>query len=210
MITAVRLQWDLTKYTVDHSRYEETRNYIGLSSIWDCPAAIINRYLHGNRDPGVRGRLRCYKGYQIEDDLVRRISELYSSPDFKVERNKGIILFGGLVQGHMELTIDGIPIEVKSVPLDEHLPIKLPRKVLWQTNAYMLYLPVDRCLVVYESRESGLLRVIEVFFDKEFGERIEKKVERLVWYAKNGTIPDCECGRCLPPSPPEIKEEKQR
>ena len=209
MITADQLQRDLTRYTIDYSRYEETRNYIGLSSIWDCPAAIINRYLHGNRAPGVRGRLKCYKGYQIEDDLVRRISELYSFPDFKVERNKEIILFGGLVQGHMELTIDGIPIEVKSVPLDEHLPRGVPRKVLWQVNAYEKYLPQNRAIVVYESRESGLLRTFDIMADKEFGERIEKKVEQLVWYAKDGTVPPCECRLCAIPVQ-EPKEEIKR
>jgi hypothetical protein len=199
MITADQLQRDLTKYTVDHSRYEEARNYIGLSSIWDCPAAIINRYLHGNGDPGVRGRLKCYKGYQIEDDVVERLIAVYGSGRDAFERIKRdvpIILFDGLVQGHMELTIDGIPIEVKSVPLDEHLPQRIPKKVLWQVNAYLRYLPSDRCIVVYESRESGLLRTFDIWADKEFGERIEKKVEQLVWYAKDGSVPDCECGRC--------------
>ena len=204
MITADRLQRDLTKYTINHSRYEESRSYIGLSSIWDCPAAIINRYLHGNGDPGVRGRLKCYKGYQIEDDLVRRLIAIYGGgqdTSERIKRNVPIILFGGLVRGHMELTIDGVPIEVKSVPLDEHLPVKLSRKVLWQVDGYMLYLPSEKCLVVYESRESGLLRVFEVFLNKEYGERIERKVEELVRYAKDGIVPGCECGRCSVPEP---------
>lgn len=206
MITADQLQRDLTKYTVDHSRFEEARDYIGLSSIWDCPAAIINRYLHGNGDPGVRGRLKCYKGYQIEDDIVDRLIAIYGNGRDafeRVKRDVEISLYGGLVKGHMELMIDGILVEIKSVPLDEHLPQKLARKVLWQVNAYMKYLPSGRCFVVYESRESGLFRVFEVMADKEFGERIERKVEQLVLHAKDGTTPDCECGRCVP----EFKEE---
>lgn len=196
MITAEQLQRDLTKWTVDHSRYEDSRNYIGLSSIWDCPAAIVRRYLNGNPDPGLRGRLKCYKGYQIEDDIVTRLVQIYAGDPHWFKRNVEVSIRSGLVQGHIELVIDGIPVDVKSVPLDEHLPGKLPRKPLWQMQAYLRYRPADRGIVIYESRESGLLRAFDVVRDDKFGESISEKVENLVWWATKGIIPKCDCGKC--------------
>lgn len=144
----------LENYTCGISHFETSRDYISISHCALSIEEIVRQQRSGFDDtPGIR--LRCYKGYQMEADLKQRI--MFAFP---AEYSQGgeVSAFDGRVKGHPDFRFNGFPGDCKSVPLDEHLPQgRVPRKVFYQMQGYMLYLDKNRALVIYESRETGKL-----------------------------------------------------
>lgn len=91
-----------------------------------------------------------------------------------------ISAFNGLVRGHPDFRFDGFPGDCKTVPLDEHLPEpgRLPRRVFFQLQGYMLYGCDDRALAVYESRENGMIRVFWVYRNARVQEQIHETLSQ--------------------------------
>jgi hypothetical protein len=145
----------IEKYTAEISGFETKRDYISLSHAVQPKEDLLKMYLDGFID-GHLIRLRCYKGYQMERDLVTRVKHVLGAAD-----HPEISAHNGIVRGHPDFIIEGCPGDCKSVPMDEHLPtdtFKLPRRVYWQAQAYMWYVSARKALIIYESRESGLIR----------------------------------------------------
>lgn len=176
----------LEEHTARHSNFQTKRNYISLSHIALDDDELLKQWFHGF-DDSLKIRLKCYKGYQMERDLIARLQMIYGdrfTPGSLIE----LQAFDGLFKGHPDFSIDNILGDCKSVLLDEWLPEqgKLPRKVYWQMQAYMLYGKVDNSLVIYESRESGLLREYWLTPNKHVQDLIEQKVQRI-----GREIPSC-------------------
>jgi hypothetical protein len=92
----------------------------------------------------------------MERDLRQRTSNAF--PKEYVDFHPEISDFDGLVKGHPDFMWEGNPGDFKSVLKDEYLPQgRLPRRVYWQMQAYMLYSKKQSALVIYESKESGLI-----------------------------------------------------
>lgn len=171
---------ELEVYTAQNSRFETERDYMSLSHSALSVDEILLQREKGFEDNELI-RLRCYKGYQMEDDLKKRIKAVFGD---RVEMNVEIAAFDGLVKGHPDFTFDGYPADCKTVPLDEHLPRdkKVSRKVYSQMQAYMLYMGKPKSLVIYESRETGKLvdvwlranEAVQKEIDKKFGEAVRK------------------------------------
>lgn len=161
-MTADEITAKLTAWTMEHSGHEEFRPYVGMSHASLRSEQMVERYRQGMPADDAAKR-KFYKGYQMERDLLDRLCAVFPK---QVVRGGEIIplAFGGLVKGHPDFWFEEFPGDCKSVPLDEHLPCPeegrwmLPRRVFWQMQAYMLYAPADKALVVYESRETGLLK----------------------------------------------------
>lgn len=140
-------------HTAEISNFEKRRDYISLSHALQPKEELLKMYLDGFED-GLMIRLRCYKGYQMERDLVARVKHVLGAVD-----HPEISCFDGLVKGHPDFMYQGNPGDGKSVPLDEHLPeVRVPRRVYYQVQAYLLYSKKPSALVIYESRESGKIR----------------------------------------------------
>lgn len=142
----------LMNYTCSVSQFETERNYLSISH---CGLSIEDQWKQWKEGfkltPEVG--LKCYKGYQMEADLKKRMRAAFPTSYAECPE---ISAFNGLVKGHPDFTFDSNPADFKSVTLDEYLPkVKLPRKVYWQMQGYMLYSNTNRALVIYESRESG-------------------------------------------------------
>ena len=197
---ADELQKRLVNWTVANSGHDERRHYIGLSGIWDCPRVIYDRYFQGQH-ANVARHMLTRLSYEIEDILVRRLSEMgiYGAC-------REIVEFDGLVKGHPDGMLAGrsVPmhngladlVEIKTVALESHFPERLPRRVYWQVQAYMHYLGRKWAHVIYLARESGLVKVIPVRYSPEMGARVEAKVKRLVVAVRDVARPECECGKC--------------
>lgn len=144
----------LEQYTAQNSGFETSRHYVSLSNAASEPQQLIYDYFHGFTD-GHLIRLRCYKGYQMERDLLQRMFQC-----LPVALHPEITAHNDMVKGHPDYLYDKqYPGECKSVPLDAHLPEKLlPRKVYWQLQAYALYSNAPRAVAIYESRETGIIR----------------------------------------------------
>lgn len=145
----------IEKHTAAISGFETKRDYISLSHATESKEDLLKMFLDGFVDSHLI-RLRCYKGYQMERDLVARVKQVLRADDFPE-----ISAYDGIVKGHPDFRLEGCPGDCKSVPLDEHLPadkFKLPRRAYWQVQAYMMYGFAEKAFLIYESRESGLIR----------------------------------------------------
>lgn len=148
--TEIKISEVLESYTASISNFEPTRNYISLSNA----VADVKDLMKMKFEDSLLIRLKCYKGYQMDRDLLERITKVFYP---HILRSPEITAFDGMVKGHPDFLFDGFPADCKAVPLDEHLPVdRVPKKVYWQM--YMLYSSRAWALVVYESRESGRIK----------------------------------------------------
>lgn len=188
----------LTAYTVMNSCFDTQRDYLGLSQLHRCNVEIWNAFYEG-RDCSVEDKLKCYKGYQMERDLMHRLENCFPG-DCEKGASQVIKAHGGLVQGHPDFYLFGKPGDFKSVAYDAHLPKTfraIPFKVVKQLQAYMLFLPASAGYVIYESRESGVLRVYSVVCDRYLQGRIGEQVVELVNAVSERRLPKCGCRKCL-------------
>lgn len=182
----------LIDWTLRHSGYDEHRNYIGLSGIADCPQIIYHRYF--NETPASNGlKLRTRYSYEIEANLIDRLKGL----GIYKERKNPITAYGGIVQGHIEGEVSGSLLEIKTVPLAEHLPNgSVPRKVYWQSQAYMYYGAYPETLCLYFARDSGQFKVFDLWPDHRIMMDIDRKIQNLIIAIQIKKQPDCTCGKC--------------
>jgi len=173
---------DLTRYTCENSHFEPCRNYISLSKIASPVEELIADYGNGFED-SVPIRLKCYKGYQMEADLKSRLFHLF--PD-KVQDGGEISIEGGLIKGHPDFLWNGMPGDCKSVLKDEWMPVdQLPRRIYWQIQAYMLYSHKEKGLLIFESRETGLIKDFWVYANQRVMADIKDKVNQIVSILKH-------------------------
>lgn len=167
----------LENYTCNISHFETSRDYISISHCGLSVDEIFEQHTQGFSDtPDIR--LRCYKGYQMEADLKARIKGAFPT---RYKDGVEVSAFGGKVKGHPDFMFDGFPSDCKSVPLDEHLPQgRVPRKVYWQMQGYMLYLNTSTSLVIYESRATGKLLDFWISANLKIQEEIHDKFTEVI------------------------------
>ncbi len=171
------IEYNITLFTQVNSHFEHKRNYIPLSQAYKEFAELISDYKKGY-EATVEDKLKCYKGYQMEKDIVDRLQKIYFN---SIKTSMEISAFDGKVKGHPDFSLNGNPGDCKSVLKDEWLPNdKLPWRVYCQMQAYMFYSGTQESYVVYESRESGILKSFTVFPDKKLQYDISYKYERVV------------------------------
>lgn len=175
-----RISEELEAFTCANSKFETSRDYISMSHSSLSIEEIISMQTQGFTD-SKEIRLRCYKGYQMESDLKDRIVKTFGS---KIAFGVELSAFSGAVKGHPDFTFEGYPGDCKTVPLDEHLPKdRVPRKVWFQMQAYMLYSGKSQALVIYESRETGRIKDFwltpEQWVQKEINQKFTVVVSRL-------------------------------
>jgi hypothetical protein len=138
---------------------------------------IVDQIKNGFKDsPEIR--LRCYKGYQMESDLKSRIKGAYP---LSYSDGTEAVAFNGLVKGHPDFMFDNFPADCKTVAIDEHLPFnRVPRKVFWQMQGYMLYLNKPKSLVIYESRATGKLADFWISANLKIQEEIHDKFQQVI------------------------------
>lgn len=173
----------IERVTASQSNFETKRDYVSISHCSLTIDEIIDQWNNGFKDSH-EIRLRCYKGYQMEADLKRRIKEAY--PDKYTEAPE-VTAFGGIVKGHPDFCFDGFPGDCKAVAIDEHLPVgRVPRKVYFQMQGYMLYMNKNKALVVYESRATGKLCDFWISANQAIQNEINDKFQQVVDLIKYG------------------------
>ncbi len=187
------LQMALINWTVANSGYENQRAYIGLSGIADCPQVIYDHFMHGNKPNGINGHLLTRISYELEADLIRRLTALNL-----YKPAKEISLYDGLVRGHPDGIIDGDLLEIKTVAEEDHFPRegKLPRRVYWQVQAYLHFSKLRHAQIIYLARANGALKVIPIHYNPSLALDIVNKIDMLVEAVRSYKRPDCVCGRC--------------
>jgi hypothetical protein len=147
----------LQQFTATISNFDTERDYVSMSHAGMDAQEIIRTIENGFED-SLSIRLRCYKGYQMERDLLERLKKLLTN---RIVTPVELVAFDGIVKGHPDFLLDDYPGDCKTVPLEEYLPEnsrRIPRKVFFQMQAYMLYARKDKAVVVYEARDTGAIR----------------------------------------------------
>ena len=161
-------------FTAKISGFEEKRDYVSLSNIIKPVDEMVNDYLNGYTATHEQ-KLKYYKGYQMEKDLLMRMKLVYGERLVTPVE----VSYGLLFKGHPDFTLDDFPGDCKSVNLDDHLPkAKLPAKVYWQINAYLFCTEKEKGLIVYESRESGKIQSRWVYPNPSIQEQIAEKIHQ--------------------------------
>lgn len=168
----------IANYTADHSNFDTRRDYISLSHIHLSVDEIVYQHKSGFEDTRDI-RLKCYKGYQMEKDLMSRIIAVYPP---RIRQDIEISAFNGMVKGHPDFTFDGDPGDCKSVLLDEWFPKdgKLPKRIYWQMQAYMKYMNKNKAIVIFESRESGKLVDYWIKENRTIQSEIDNKLKEVI------------------------------
>lgn len=167
----------LENYTIENSHFDEKRDYLSLSHSNLSVEEMLDQYQKGF-EKTKSGCLKCYKGYQMEADMLKRISTVFKD---KISNGGEIEAFAGIVKGHPDFRYEGDPGDFKSVLMDEWIPEKkVPFKVYCQMQAYMMYLNRYKSLVIYESRETGMIKAFEIHCNKKLQNEIHNKFEEAV------------------------------
>ena len=185
--TSTDIEKALVNYTCAHSGFETKRDYISLSNISKTPQELVADYRKGYTTDE-KGLLKCYKGYQMQIDLQVRLEEVFQKMgvDFSTDLDTLISELGtkdGLFKGHPDIMIDDkVPLDFKSVLMDEWIPenpTRISRKIKFQMNAYMLFAESGISFVLYESRESGIIKCYCLHADKSIQREIEKTIAQV-------------------------------
>jgi hypothetical protein len=176
-MNAKYLENTLIDFTVRHSQYDEHRNYVGMSQILRSESEILDNFRHGTPADDA-ARLKCYKGYQMERDLVTRCRAIWKNRITFRE----LEAYNGWVKGNPDFFFDESPCDCKSVLLDTHIPArnKIPQRSYWQMQAYLLFSQVNRGFLIYESRETGKIVVHTVYENSNIQAEIKLKLQRIV------------------------------
>lgn len=207
-MNAAVLQDALVRITAENSGHEEHRDYLGMSQIAKCPRRLFFEIQNGTPSD-LDGKLRCYKGYQMECDLLTRMALVLDllGGDWILAPEVGeISALGEQFIGHPDgelVSLDGkerILVEIKSTlqeSLDRILErARIPTRHWWQVQCYLRFGGWERALIIYEARDTGRIYVHPVRRDERTGERCERKARLVLDALEVGAPPRCACGRC--------------
>ena len=179
----MKISESLLLYTAENSNYQLSRDYVSMSHASLTFEEIINQFRDGFPD-SLETRLRCYKGYQLERDLMERLKNVFGN---RVTTGIEYSAFDGMVKGHPDFCFDGFPADCKSVLMDDWLPKdgKISRKIYWQMQSYMMYGNKEKALVIFESRESGKLEDYWIRANKNIQTEINAKFSQVCKFLKS-------------------------
>lgn len=181
-MTEKEIEKKLIEYTVINSKFEEKRDYVSMSHAHMSIEDLLKQWKNGFQ-ADEKARLKCYKGYQMEADLLKRVKDIFVD---KITDGGEIEGFEGKVKGHPDFRFEGNPGDFKSVLCDDWMPAnKLPFKVYCQMQAYMFYDNAKMALVIYESRQSGIIKAFWVTPNTSLQEEIDFKFKSVVKVINN-------------------------
>lgn len=179
-------------------RFEPDRRYLGMSAIGCCPLKLWREMTYGRETPDMQAMRYFHEGYLHEDDVVARLAKA----GVKIENRQARLVapFDERFAGHVDGTLDGKLIEIKSVNNGRFTEVEIGGKPLRehaaQCQIYMRYGGYPAALVVYKERDKGRVRVVELARDEAEGERLERKAEEILHRVDTGVEPACTCGWC--------------
>src|SRR5260221_3488069 len=114
----IKLKEQLVQWTVGNAGME-SRTYLGMSSISECPQLLARRLTNG-RNWTDEDALRCYAGYLWEDSVKARLETLGLYR--RGSARELVAEFDSRYQGHTEGELrDRSLLEIKSVSLEKYL-----------------------------------------------------------------------------------------
>jgi hypothetical protein len=134
-------------------------------------------------------KMKLYQGTNSERSLRERIEAICRQKNLRWTPPRVLSAYDGLLTGHTDGELEGILVEIKTVPdalilekIIEHG--RVPFKVYSQMNAYMLWGNYKRGLCIYEERTTGTLYVFEVYVNTGIQKGLKEKAERIIHQLK--------------------------
>lgn len=191
------IQQAIEHYIVDHSGFDEYRNYLGMSRLSECPRKIYNEFLRGTPINENTHRM-AYAGYEQEKCIL---DMLIGSHVAQLSPRELIAPFDNRIKGHIDAeTLDGQLLEIKSVSAFKWKKIVEENRPLHshavQVQMYMHYGGYKKGIIVYRNRETYEHIVFEEHPSPEKVRKYELKAQIILRAIDDDIAPMCECGRC--------------
>lgn len=161
-----------------------------MSNLYLPVEQILERYRNGY-NPDADQKLKLFQGTQSERGMRGRLEIVCKKLGLEWGEPRVLSAYGGRLTGHTDGDIDGeTVVEIKTVPDVEILHRmksdgRVPFKVFSQVNAYMLWGPFKRALVIYETRNEGFLWLVEVLPNNRVQAELQAKVESVLAQIKD-------------------------
>jgi len=186
MIEAKELKRLLIDETVKQSGFVPRRGELHMSWLWMPVEKIIERVLTGE-DPTEEMKVKFFQGNLGEEGIKNRLFAIcrVDNSGMTFEHGRELKDFDGRLVGHTDCALlteaEDILIECKTVPDDDALygstmqSRGVPFRVYAQVQGYMLWGNYGRTFVIYESRATGLLWLVDVPADAKFQDELADK-----------------------------------
>lgn len=191
------IQAAIDQYITRHSRFEEHRDYLGMSQLNKCPRILYTEFTLGIVADPLAHRM-AYAGYEQETNILVM---LVGTKVARAVQRELVAPFDHRFRGHIDAeTMDGDLLEFKSTSMHRWKKVIEDNRPLFshavQVQMYMLYGGYKRSFVVYRNRETYEHIVFEVKPDARMQHRYEDKAKSILAAIDKVKQPECECGRC--------------
>jgi hypothetical protein len=189
------IQNTISKYIIDNSKFDERRDYLGISHVSGCPRrAYINFTVGMTVDENTRRM--SFAGYDQERSILSMLNGMVFDNGFEV-----IAPFDDRLRGHIDgKTTDNDLIEIKSVTVKKFQKIvetgKATREHFSQCQLYMRYGELPQAFIIYRCRETYEHKVIHIPYLENVALQLEEKAKQILQAIDNQVMPACECGYC--------------
>lgn len=187
----------LKEWTIANSGLE-SRTYLGMSRIGECPQMLARELSNGKRWTN-EDALRCYAGYLWEADVKSRLETLGI---YKRGSERELVAeFDHRYMGHTDGELrDGSLLEIKSTVQEKLNQIRrdkrIPLKNYRQVQTYMRHGHYAQALVVFVARDTGDLYTHTVIPDRACMDVMDEKALSILAALDAGELPTCTCNRC--------------
>lgn len=175
----------LKDVTGDLCGHEVRKGVLGMSNLYLPVEEILQRYRDGYH-PSEEQKMKLFQGTQSEIGIRGRLEIVCKKLGLEWGDPRTLVAYNGRLTGHTDGDVERqIVIEVKTVPDYEILKRmkqdgRVPFKVFSQVNAYCLWGPFERGLVIYETRNEGALWLVDVLPSRKIQDELKQKVERVL------------------------------
>lgn len=198
---SVSIQKQIIKYITENSGLDQSRTYLGISKIADCPRRAFREYFNGPTLTPDSHRM-CYAGYEQERLIMQILVDCRIAKSFPDDRHKEVVsTIDPRFRGHIDgIAIDESLLEIKSVSTKKFEKVLQTGRALYphfiQTQLYMRYGSFPRALIIYRNRETYEHLVIDVPYIPAKALEFENKSKSLLQAIDDNRLPACECGHC--------------
>lgn len=191
------IQAAIDQYITSNSKFEEHRDYLGMSQLNKCPRILYTEFTLGSVADPLAHRM-AYAGYEQEKCILDMLISCHVA---QWSPRELVAPFDHRFRGHIDAeTMDGDLLEFKSTSTHRWKKVIEDNRPLFshavQVQMYMLYGGYKRSFVVYRNRETYEHLVFEVKPDARMQHRYEEKAKIILAAIDKGKQPECECGRC--------------
>lgn len=164
--------------------HQERKGKLSMSTLYLPIEELLKRYQEGHIVDD-KTKLKLFQGTHAEIGVRNRLRCLAFANMWKYEPPTEISAFEGRLTGHIDGVLGGHLIEIKTVPSasaleDIRTTNRVPNKVFWQVNAYMLWGRYPDCYVIYETRAEGEICIVEVRPNRRIQEEMREKAQKLL------------------------------